>query len=506
MAYFPDIQKIREMSFGLKFCRLAAGRMYLLLLTTLLFAAHGVFVSCDDNEDFTTSPSAKLTFPADTLRLDTALTVVSSPTYSFTVHNRTSKGIRITNVALANSESSGFRVNVDGTFINEDYDYAIEVRSHDSIAVWVDITPRFQDSDDPILVTDRLMFTLESGVVQQVVLQAVTQDVNVMEHVLLDKDTCLSSRRPYFVKDTLRVAEGSTLTISPGVRMLFAPKAGMLVEGTLVARGERDSLILFRGGRMDYMFDGQPYDRIPGQWGGITFASSSYDNEMEYCDVHSGTFGIRCDSSDVTRRKLTVENSIVNNMKGDCLTLVNSDILVGNSQITNAMGNTVTVHGGRNRFVHCTIANFYPFTGGRGKALYLFNSLNGTPLPLVEATFGNCILSGWSADEVGFMFLDEPSLQKNYLFESCLITAEASDDTEHYRNNVFESPDDEVWGSDNFISFDNETLIYDFRLDTLSRARNMADTVITKDYYPEDFYGVVRLVDKHSDAGCYEFE
>ena len=140
--------------------------MYLLLLTTLLFAAHGVFVSCDDNEDFTTSPSAKLTFPADTLRLDTALTVVSSPTYSFTVHNRTSKGIRITNVALANPESSGFRVNVDGTFINEDYDYAIEVRSHDSIAVWVDITPRFQDSDDPVLVTDRLMFTLESGVVQ----------------------------------------------------------------------------------------------------------------------------------------------------------------------------------------------------------------------------------------------------------------------------------------------------------------------------------------------------
>ena len=109
--------------------------MYLLLLTTLLFAAHGVFVSCDDNEDFTTSPSAKLTFPADTLRLDTALTVVSSPTYSFTVHNRTSKGIRITNVALANPESSGFRVNVDGTFINEDYNYAIEVRSHDSIAV-----------------------------------------------------------------------------------------------------------------------------------------------------------------------------------------------------------------------------------------------------------------------------------------------------------------------------------------------------------------------------------
>ena len=113
--------------------------MYLLLLTTLLFAAHGVFVSCDDNEDFTTSPSAKLTFPADTLRLDTALTVVSSPTYSFTVHNRTSKGIRITNVALANPESSGFRVNVDGTFINEDYDYAISVDGGVNLATIQDV-------------------------------------------------------------------------------------------------------------------------------------------------------------------------------------------------------------------------------------------------------------------------------------------------------------------------------------------------------------------------------
>lgn len=487
-------------------CRIVRIKLPYLPLVALFFMAIG-FVSCDDGEDFTKSVSAKLTFPSDTIVLDTALSMVSTPTYSFTVHNRTNKGIRIVDVSLADATGSGFRVNVDGTFINESYDYPIEVRSHDSIYVWVDITPRFHDSDEPVLVSDKLVFTLESGVVQQIVLNAYTQDVNTLEGLTVNADTCFSSRRPYFVKDTLRVANGVTLTLSSGVRMLFAPKAEMIVDGTLVARGEQDGFVTFRGARMDYMFPNQPYDRIPGQWGGIRFSASSYGNEMSYCDVHSGTSGLRCDSSDLSRRKLTIENSVVHNMKGDCMTLVYSDVFAGNSQITNAMGNSVTLHGGKNHFVHCTIANFYPFTGGRGKALYIYNFLGGTPLPLDEALFENCILSGWGTDEVGILFLDEPSVAKNYRFSSCLITSEFSEDAQHYTGNVFESPaDDEIWGSKNFVSFDNNTLIYNFHLDTLSRARDIADVAVTQRYYPNDLDGNYRLSDGRSDAGCYEFK
>lgn len=477
-----------------------------LSLVVLSFAAIG-FVSCNDDEDFTKSASNLLTFPSDTIVLDTALSMVSTPTYSFTVHNRTNKGIRIVGLSLAGAAESGFRVNVDGTFINEPYDYPIEVRSHDSIYVWVDMTPRFHDSDEPVLVSDKLFFTLESGVVQQLVLNAYTQDVNTLEGVTVAADTCFSSRRPYFVKDTLRVANGATLTLTSGVRMLFGPKAEMIVDGTLVARGEQDGFVTFCGSRTDYMFPDQPYDRIPGQWGGIRFSASSYGNEMSYCDVHSGTSGLRCDSSDLSRRKLTIENSVVHNMKGDCMTIVYSDVFAGNSQITNAMGNAVTLHGGKNHFVHCTIANFYPFAGGRGKALYIYNFLGATPLPLEEALFENCILSGWGTDEVGLVFLDEASVAKNYRFSSCLITSEASEDTQHYAGNVFESAaDDEIWGSKNFVSFDNSTLIYNFRLDSLSRARNIADMAVTQRYYPNGLDGGSRISDGHPDAGCYEFK
>ncbi len=492
-----------EMDFVMNAFKWLCGRR--LMLTVFLFAAFGAVISCKEDGDFTVSPSALLTFPTDTLALDTVLSAVSSPTYSFAVHNHTDKGIKIVNVALADAESSGFRVNVDGTFVNTGYGYPIEVRGHDSIAVWIDIKPRFRDSDNPVTVSDRLTFTLESGVVQQITLTAVTQDVLILENVCIDSDTCFSSHRPYFVKDTLRIAEGSTLTIAPGVKMMFAPKAVMLVSGTLFARGEIGTPVVFRGSRTDYMFAKQPYDRIPGQWGGIIFASASTGNEMTYCDIHGGTFGLRCNLSDDSLPKLILENSVVTNMKGDCLTLIGSNVLIGNSQITNAMGNTVTVYGGRCRFTHCTIANFYPFTGGRGKALLLCDSYDGQALPLTEAYFENCVLSGWNADELRFVFLDEPSQPKNYLFSSSLITAPASSDAEHFRDCVFESADDEVWGSGNFASFDNDALTYDFRLDTLSRARGIADTATTRHTYPRDLNGVERLADGRSDAGCYEF-
>ena len=55
--------------------------------------------------------------------------------------------------------------------------------------------------------------------------------------------------------------------------------------------------------------------------------------------------------------------------------------------------------------------------------------------------------------------------------------------------------------------FDYDNLVFDFRLDSLSKARNNADISITKQYYPLDRKGKARLEnDNKSDIGCYEFE
>ena len=67
------------------------------------------------------------------------------------------------------------------------------------------------------------------------------------------------------------IPDGKTLTLSPGTRLLFHPKAQLIVYGTLIAKGTAKQNIILRGDRMGYMFSHQPYDRIPGQWGGIVF-------------------------------------------------------------------------------------------------------------------------------------------------------------------------------------------------------------------------------------------
>ncbi len=463
-------------------------------------------ISCTDDESFTKSPTAILSFPCDTLKLDTAISGIATSTYSFVIRNHNSQGIKIIKASLDNGEASGFQVAVDGVNINDSYNHAIEVRKKDSITVYVKLKTKENNDDAVRTVSDKISFMLESGTIQTVTLLGYSQDVNTLSNLVIEKDTVLQSTRPFHVLGNLKVAEGKTLSIAPGTVLLFSPTSEMIVDGTLKALGTLDSAIVFRGDRLDHMFTNQPYDRIAGQWKGITFTSTSFYNTFDFCDIHSGCYGIKCDSSDISEIKLKVENSIVHNMKGDCMTLINSNVFVGNSQITNALGNCITIRGGNNQFVHCTIGNFYPFEGNRGKSVFLYNSLNGRRLPLKNALFENCIISGWSDDELFASFLDD-NTAKIYLFRSCLLTTPAVEDETDYPNSIFEDTKDSVWGSKNFKKFDYDNLVFDFRLDSLSKARNNADISITKQYYPLDRKGKARLEnDNKSDIGCYEFE
>ena len=115
-------------------------RRYIYILLTLLAA---VFCSCTDDDHFSTSASDKLTFSADTLTMDTVFCGVASSTYGVMVYNHTSSALRISNVSLLKGNQTGFRVNVDGTYLNASQGYQtgdIELRKGDSIRVFVEIT------------------------------------------------------------------------------------------------------------------------------------------------------------------------------------------------------------------------------------------------------------------------------------------------------------------------------------------------------------------------------
>ena len=132
-----------------------------------LMAALALLTACSDNDSFSTDRSYRLTFTTDTVRMDTLFATIPSSTYSFWVHNQSGDGLRLRTVRLERGGQSGFRVNVDGTFLNPVANN-LEIRKGDSIRVFVEITAPENLSTDPQLIEDNLLFALESGVEQKV--------------------------------------------------------------------------------------------------------------------------------------------------------------------------------------------------------------------------------------------------------------------------------------------------------------------------------------------------
>jgi len=477
-------------------------RSILFSILMLIFS----LTACMNEEKFETSAGDRLTFSVDTLQMDTVIAGTGSVTRSFTIYNKNSDGISITAISFLGGISNGFRVNVDGTYINGSLPMSIDCRSKDSLLVFAEITPAESNQDYTINHEATLVFTLANGIQQTIVLQAYSQDVILLKNVHITTNTTLSAQRPYLVTDSLTVEEGATLSLTEGVRLFFKSNAGMLVKGKLLAVGTRAHPIVFRGDRMDYMFTDQPYDRVSAQWQGLEFATESYGNKLNFCDIHSGTYGILCDSSDVNEEKLRMENSILHNMSGNCLETYASKLFIGNSQLSNAGGNVVCLYGGDAEFIHCTLGQFYPFSGLRGPALAYANYYNNVAFPLVNALFYNCIITGYSEDEIMGDKSEKFSFAAfNYGFYNCLLNTPKIENDDRVVGNVWDLTTNKVHRESNFRKFDYDRLTYDFHLDSLSVARNAADASISQQYYPIDLSGVSRLSDGQSDAGCYEF-
>lgn len=73
---------------------------------------------------------------------------------------------------------------------------------------------------------------------------------------------------PYYVGQSIWVNVGATLTIEPGVKVLFSTSQGVLVEGTLIAKATSEAPIIFSSAAAS---------PAAGDWDGIIFAPNSID-------------------------------------------------------------------------------------------------------------------------------------------------------------------------------------------------------------------------------------
>lgn len=434
-----------------------------MLLYCALCIAHYAFFSCADDDSFSTSTSLKLEFSADTLKLDTVFSRTPSSTYSFWVHNRNNDGIRIQNVRLKQGNQSGYRVNVDGVYLdnaNGSQASDIEVRQKDSVLVFVELTAPETYQVDPAVLEDDLLFTLESGVEQKVLLYAWVWDAIKLYSPVISKDSVIDSRVPYIIYGDLLVQEGATLTIR-NATLFFHDSSGMEVYGTLKTEN-----CLLRGDRLDRMFSYLPYDRVSGQWKGIHFYSNSLHNTLNNTEIRNSKQGILCDSTslDSVQYRLILKQCIVHNCEGDGIKITHSNVLLENCQITNTLGDCLSIQGGFTKLSYCTLAQFYPFSAERGAALRFTNS---SPLKLdVEGL----ILTGYADDVLMGRQVSNTNAFDYTFRHSLLRTPSMADDTTHFNDIIWEMPNDSIQGKDHFVNIDEDNLYYDFHLKANSPA------------------------------------
>ena len=429
-------------------------------------------VACQDDETFSTSTGLRLSFPKDTLQLDTVFSRTPSSTYTFWVYNQNDTGIRMDRIRLRRGNQTGYRVNVDGIYLdnaNGSQTSDVEIRRNDSILVFVELTPGETGQQDPVLLEDDLLFTLERGVEQKVCLQAWVWDATKLYSPVITKDSVIESSVPLVIFGDLKVEEGATLTIR-NTTLYFHDGSGLDVYGTLQAED-----CVMRGDRLDDMFDYLPYDRVSGQWNGIRIRETSNNNILLRTEIRNPIYGVVCDSAalDLEHYRVVMEECVIHNCEGPGLTAVNSYVSLDHCQLTNTGGDCFALYGGFAEINHCTMAQFYPFSADRGAALRFTNYFGETIQPMYLLCQGS-IITGYADDVVIGDMKGEDSSTFDYAFSQCLMrTPEVTDDPERFMDIKWETPKDSIEGKKHFVTIDEDNLIYDFHLDSLSTAQGL---------------------------------
>lgn len=457
----------------------------ILTIFTLLFSVG--LISCIE-DGFTSSPSDRPTFSADTIDMGTLITTDVSTTQRFTVRNPHSKGLLISDIRVDGPNAEFFRLNVDGfagtTFSN------VEIRANDSIYVLVSCTLPENDIDMPVDIFADIRFTT-NGSSDKVVIKATGQDVNRLYGNVITSDTEFESGKPYQVFDSLVVAPGATLTLAAGTRLMFHDNAYMRVYGTLVGNGTVENPIEMRGDRTGDVISGITFDLMAGQWAGLSFMPGSTGNSLTHTTIKNTTEGVSVEGSE-----LELVNSRLRNSQFRALTSVGSDITAVGCEFAEAPYGTVLLLGGESTFDHCTFPNYYLFSAIYEPAVTLVHLNEETAvdeyaeLPYTVASFTNSILYGLGSD------IYPGTLDGTDVYvTNCLLKSPGTDD-EHFI--------DCVWDADPLYYTVREDYIFDYRVRPDSPAIGVGNAALSR--HPAaatDAYGLPR--GDRPDLGAYVF-
>ena len=463
----------------------------------LLILSLGYLFSCED-EKYLSSSNVKLRFSVDTVMFDTVFTTIGSTTQHLKIYNPFNQKILISSVKLAKGETSNFRLNINGISANEVKD--LEIAPFDSLYIFVEVTIDPSGQSLPLVVKDSIEFVTNSNH-QDVDLVAWGQDFKLIRRERL-KNTTWTKEKPYLVYNYAFVDSNATLTIEPGTKIYFHKDAGLFVKGKVIAKGTVENPILLYGDRLEDV-----YSNVPDQWNGVLLYSGSKDNVFSNVEIKNANIGLQVgniENEGFSTVKLS--NVKIQNMAYAGIFAMKSDISADNCLITNCGFYAVALLvGGNYEFNHSTIANYwggYGFKARSTPSLQIQNYLiinKDKPAyvgDLTKADFGNCIITGNAIDGNELLLSKHSEALFNYKFDRCILQV-----ADTFKTNTAEHFQNILKGVD--PKFVDPYKKYNFELDTLSPAKDVANALISK-LYPTDLKGRDRLFDKGPDIGALE--
>ncbi len=351
-----------------------------------------ILISCR-KDSFITSADARITITTDTLKYDTVFVTTGSTYRTFKIINENNQKLRLSSLKLMGGAGSVYKMNVDGIpgtqFTN------LEIEPNDSLYVFAQVNVNPSAANLPFILRDSIEINF-NGNKRLVQLEAWGQNAHFYRDKVVTANETWNNDLPYVILGSLLINTNQTLTINKGCRIYIHADAPIIVNGTLLVNGLKDTAdrVYFRGDRLD-----EPYKDYPASWPGIFFQASSKDNVFTYAVIKNAyqAIGLQ-DPSPNANPKIVLNECVIDNAYDAGIISLNSSIRAKNCLISNCGKNLLLAKGGDYQFTHCTVVTYANrFIEHRDPVLFLSNYIvvNNTPVAAnLNAVFRNCIFWG----------------------------------------------------------------------------------------------------------------
>jgi len=277
------------------------------------------------------------------------------PTGSITYNTFASSAIDATGETTYNSYPVDPSFFVAGTNV-----LAVEVhqRTQSSVDLSFDMELTAQVPNTSSLVSTDRNYSLTLTGDQSLVAVYESRGQNLVADTLRTNTTFYKAQSPYVLRGDVVVPANVTLTIEPGVKVYMAPKANLLVYGSMNAMGTAQDTIYFKLNP----------DYVDKSWGALCFLNATDTIRMSYVTLQDASKG------PIPVRDVAAISAFKSNMLLDHMTVVSIDfdpivsrygsvVLMNSTLHSGVIGNLINVKNGKSRIENCVMeGNNFPDT------------------------------------------------------------------------------------------------------------------------------------------------